>query len=115
LINYATPRTAGSEAMTREELNEYRKLRPTGVQIIKPPQPERPKAEVLALPLDEEIRRRIINGRPGRWAVVPWGLTAAQQDNGPSYAELETRARLDDGEHTDKHEEYSRSLYGGNR
>jgi hypothetical protein len=70
-----------------------------------------PKATVIPLPLDEQIRRSIINGRMGRWEIVPFGFTSYRPDAGPTYAELEMmRARRP--EPIDKHEEYSRSLYG---
>jgi hypothetical protein len=46
-----------------------------------------PKAKVLPMPLEEQLRRAIINRRPGVWRVVPAGVTSYVQDNGPSAAE----------------------------
>ena len=71
----------------------------------------RPKATVIPMPLDEQVRRTIINGRMGRWEIVPHGVTSYAPDQGPSGAEWEmVRSRWEPS--SDPHERYSQSLYG---
>jgi hypothetical protein len=74
----------------------------------------RPKATVIEMPLEEEVRRAILNGRGGRWEVVPHGVTAYRPDGGPTREEWEFVQAQRRGS-SDPHEAYSRSLYGPRR
>jgi hypothetical protein len=66
---------------------------------------------VVEFPLEEQLRRAIVNRRPGVWRVVPSGVTAYVQDRGPSAAEWEM---ISDRPVRSKnpHERYSQSFYG---
>jgi hypothetical protein len=74
----------------------------------------KPKATVLEMPLEEEVRRALINGRGGQWTVVPYGVSCYRPDPGPSEIEWEMVASRRQGP-VDPHEAYSRSLYGSTK
>jgi hypothetical protein len=74
----------------------------------------KPKATVLPMPLEEEVRRAIVNGRGGQWTVVPYGVTSYRPDSGPTGLEWEFMQSRRQGS-ADPHEVYSRSLYGSGK